>query len=406
MTATELWYFRPDPAIEEVLEWSTEVLRCRTATQRIAHRSYPRITVRHQYVMTRADARRAELLARTQQTVWLPLWQDAGISSDVVVGDFIFWQQATAGQRYREGDYVALLGDTGTHEMLVIDHVSWIHSFAAVKTVTAATQEHPRVMVAPVIEASVRLRITRVSGDYALVRAQFVSTDLSFVVYNFGDVEIGTYRGADLMTFRPLADIDSDTGKEWLEIDGGGGRIERVPAYAIQHSAETVRWYLDQWNTVGIMRWWCYYLMGCRRQFWLPTFNHDFQPVSAGALSGTTLTVADCGYAAAFDPDAPGGSHLAIYGDDESWYAREITGVATGTAGVSEVVTVDEELPEVIPVMICQLRAMRMAADKAEWRYGGPGFGPINTDPQISTAVLSMAVVEEVPNPYVPVVEA
>lgn len=408
MTATELWYFRPDPEITEVLEWSTEVLRCRAATQRIAHRQYPRIILRHKYVMTRADARRAELLARNQKTVLVPLWQDAARTThagdgvgNVTIGQTEFGQETNVGKRFRVADLVAVIGDDGTHETLTVQVISWINSFAEVQTLTGATQNHARALLMPVVEAQVAFRVTRVSGDYALARAEFLSTQPTEVTQNFPNAVIASYRDADLMTFRPLAEFDSEEGREWLDVDGGSGTIVRTAGFDYLANSATLRWYLDRWDTVGRGRWWCYQLQGRRRQFWVPTFNHDFQPVAAGVLSGTTLTVADFGFADVFDPEAPGGTHLAIYGDDELWYPREITAAATITPGVSESVTVDVALPGVVPVMISQLRAVRMASDRVEWRYAGPGFGAHPFDPILGVAVLSIGITEEVANEYV-----
>lgn len=401
MTAP-LWHWRPDPEIVERLEWSTEVLRSRAWTQRISRRAYPRIILRHKYIMTRQDAHRAALLARSVKTVLVPLWQDGARTSspadevgDVIVGQIEFFQETNVGKRFNPDDgLVAIIGDVGSHEVLTVDYVTWINSFARVETLTGATQAHPRAIIAPIVEASVEFRITRVSGDYVQALAEFISTQSTEIIANFPNAEIATYRGDWLMTFRPLADIEEPTGREWRDIDADAGLIARTEAYTYPVSTSTMRWYLDRWDTVGRGRWWVYELQGRQKQFWLPTFNEDF--IATATLSGTTLYVEDVGYT-----DAQGTGHIAILGDDGLWYPREVTASAVVTPGVEEALQVDSDLPDVEPVMICQLRLMRQASDTVEFKYLGPGFGGHPNDPLLGAAILSLSVTEDAPE-YVP----
>jgi len=409
--ATEYWTFRPSYPIRESWEWSTQVLRCRSRTQRIARRALPRMIIQHEYVMEREDAYRAALIAANQQKVFLPLWQDGfrGKRSDLLdtpdhaipAGDNSIYTQSLASLRFEVDKPLMIEDDDEYYEIRTAGFISWIESNAHINLSSGLTRDFANAVLTPLVEASVDFQITKQSGRYVTAKAVFVSTDSPAMTLGTLDQIAGpvfdTYRDETLINRRSAAPSKDRHWTEFDVIDNKVGTFEKYRKFDYEASKAEVDWFILQYEDLARIKVWLQGTRGKQKGFWVPTFNSDIVPVSG--LGGSVITIQYCGYAKYQET-----GHIVMIDQAGAYHAREVL-ASVELSDTEEQLQLDSALPANPVDVISQLRWMRFDTDKIELNFGSPGIGFDITDPMLASATVRAPIVEDVPGHEIQVAE-
>lgn len=365
MTA-QIWPFKPRAELLEVLEWRTDVLRPKSAEQRICLRVAPRRIFNLTHLMSDYEYSAGRAMIRSAQGAGGFLVPDWGqrinlgplspssepvlnidISGMDIGGQAILWESPT------NFEQVEILGDSNGVALDAISNTyqnaRFMPLWLAIAPEGLANSRGP----ARTNEASIAMEVTE-------------NSDLSDSVYP-------QYRAHDLMPDCPVV---------------GGGRFDESIAWPVtrfdnQQSAPRtlrqrslpdmrfqMRWHEFTGADAYTLRRWLHSRRGRQKAFWMSSRGRDFEPASA--ISGTTVTVFDLpgiarlGRSSAFDIDITSTAGVSYYRRVSSTTAgSEISGRTTVDMTIDSGVAL--ALPDIRRISV--LRCARFDADRIVLRH-------------------------------------
>lgn len=369
-----LWPFKPQRDYPETLSWLTDVLRAKSAEQRITMRTAPRFGFDFEFVLNAQQFSRAQSMAKSlgAQSFLLPLWADVATLGAVNSGVSVL-PVDTRYADYRVGGRVMLWQSETEFEIGIIDAKT--NSTITLEDPTA--QSYAAAQIAPVIAAqfSQPFTVARRGGRYVNASARIISTD-SVDLGNAGSYP--EYRGEPVITDRIklLGSINERFEREHSTIDNDTGLIGQVDDYDYAIKGSLLNW--QPWTRPDLwaLRQWLHYCRGRQRGFWLPSWNNDLQIAAPIASADTAITVQAVGY-----PDFETVRDIMVESIAGVKTYLRISGGAAG-AGNTEVLTLSGAAGIDLSVgqvrRICYLTYMRNNADRIEIQHYAPGKATVS----------------------------
>lgn len=365
----QVWPFPPRNELVEVLAWSTNVIRAKSAEQRIALRTAPRREFNLLHTLTDTEYSAARAMVRGAEVFQVPDWPQAiqlgAVSSGVAVaisdpallytdfydGSAILWQSAD--------DY----------------EVVAVESLAGNYWITSVSGEYSDGYLIPLVEAYAPNGIST-----SRRAARLHDVDVSFDVYQNNDTGLSTYpqyRSHDLMTDCPVigsGQFSEGLSWEFSTFDNISGIPEYIRRRTIPDELYQMRWHVFTRSDLYTLRRWVHSRRGRQKVFWLSSLAKDFLPAVSIGPSDTSITVfklpgiANVGRTESFDIEIKTVSGI--------YYRRRVTSAAAG-APVNESstlsLTLSSSLGAAVSIAnidrISFLRCTRFNSDRVEFNH-------------------------------------
>lgn len=286
----ETWPFPPQSKVAEVLQWKTDVIRCKAAEQRICLRNIPRTVFEYDYHFSMAEVEAATYLARTfmLEDFMLPIWSD---------GDYVGALSASASSivvdttksRYLAGAHVFIVDDDNRYEIVEIATVLAGQLDLVTPFVTLG---YANAFIAPCFPGKLQgaLDIRKTTAAFTTIQAAFIYTQ------NFGDVPANPYpvfKASYVMADRPIisGSLAENQRRELIAFPNLAGPLFHTPSYEYAIGKSTVSWSFDTRAQLQAFRAWLFTVKGKQGSFYLPRWSYDFLLTVDIAAIDTTMTV-------------------------------------------------------------------------------------------------------------------
>jgi len=358
-----VWPFVPQRQMKETMQWKTEIIRCRSAEQRIALRFIPRTILEFNFQLLPQEIEAATVLARTYGATEfiIPFWHELESLGDVSSGETTLTVDTTT-KRYLVGSAAFIIGNDGSYETVNIDTVN---SGSIVLSI-GLTNSYSDAVVMPAYPCyfTSPFRFRKYPAMYLTATFQCV------VIKDFGITSLNPYpsfNNSYVLTDRPIGDITDTQAREFKPFGNIAGPItySKPYTYAISHSSLT--WSFNNVAEVWAFRLWLYAIKGKQESFYVPRWTRDFIPsVSISSVDDFVIvninsTLADT-YTGAICIVKTDGSLVYKIVDGWTYYTgTEIKMDLTTTVGE------DISLSEI--ELICRMPKVRFNSDNVEFNY-------------------------------------
>jgi hypothetical protein len=371
MAENVIWPFKPETDFIETLEWKTDVLRARSAEQRIALRAAPRRNYSLEHFFRSKAYSNARILMRQAASFLVPDWTLGNDVVNVTLGMGVAIAFPTAELGLAVGDQMIVWQSALVYQQIEVQ------SFDANGIVAVQVQtEMDRASIYPLVPALCQngLSLRRMSNDLATGGVEMEVTanaDLSASSY-------AQYRGHDIMPDRPLSNRGALNEaviwpNEYIDNQLGGPAMLRERSYP--DDKFTLSWEIDERTSRIAFKKWLYSRKGKQKVFWASSWAEDLDLAADIGAADTAITiftppgVTDLGMTA-FDIDiaTTAGVH----------YYVQITNVAEGlpvggldTLSLSLAAALGAALSVAEVARISFLRCARFDSDRVEIRHQG-----------------------------------
>lgn len=368
---TNAWPFMPQVEHSEALIWATEVIRCRSAEQRVCTR-LPRREFTLAHVLTPRQFAWASELAKQygqQQTLYLPAWVDMSEVGSVTLGTVTLPIDATK-TCYAAGGKLFLWDAYDDFEVCTISTIGT----GTVTINPGTTKAFTRAIAAPavLVRFAQEFEAERRNSEYVpRSSARFVGTATADLSGETTTLYPTSYKGSPLVldpavvsggvteTFLREVDVlDNQTGPVWC-----GSLYEQ----AIQRT--TMVWKCRGADAIWDLRVWLHQRRGRCRDFWVSRQNADLTITADITEDDTTIEVAETDFAMVFGNN----TDFVIRTAAGDAYPIRVTSSAAGDPG-KEVLTLETAMPASIAVSsitkTSRLIRSRFDSDRVEITYG------------------------------------
>lgn len=365
-----VWPFVPQVNVKETMQWSTEVIRCRAAEQRIAKRFAPRTTLDYSFQLLPQEIEAATVMARQwgSSEFLVPLWHELTTVGDVSSGAQFITVDTTM-KRYEDGGYLFVMAENGSYAALEIDTVA----AGQVNLVSPyVQQDYDGAIVAPCVLSRFSSPFTfrKVAGEYFTGSASFISAE-DFSITGVNPYTV--YNSSYVLTDRPLAaNSGQDTNRrEFTAFDNEAGPLYYSNDYAYPVSSSSITWMFNTDSEEYAFRLWLYIVKGKQGSFYAPRWTRDFIVTQDITNTDTTITVSTNPILA----DTYTG-HVAVIENDGTQTYAEVTGftpIGGGeyTMDLSGAIGTDILASDI--EMITRMPVMRLNSDSIEFNYAAAG---------------------------------
>lgn len=380
--AARLFFYRPDGAVLERLEWRTDVLTAFDGTeQRVKIRSLPRRSFEYAVTVSGADRRRMEaaLFQWQGRAFAVPVWMDGELlASPVSAGGFSV-PADTATRDYHAGGLAILLSSPNAFEIVEIDTVE-ASSLTLARALVSSWPVGAEVYPVRICYVPDEVRLGRFTGDTAYGRMRFDVDEAS----EYAAASETLYRAYPVLELAPnwVQDIEQTYAIKRSTFDPGVGRQFREIESNVPALVQTHRWLLDGRAELGGFREWLYARAGRLSAFWLPTWAQDLELVATVGSSALTIDVAHCDYTDRI-AQGIGRRDIRIETSTGTVYYRRIASSTEVSASV-ERLTIDSALGAALAPSdvraISYMALARLDADAAEisWSRWDLGEAALN----------------------------
>lgn len=371
----EPWVVRPDGAVLERLEWSTDVLGSYDGgEQRVRLRGVPRRWIEYDFALSGRERRAVEnVLHAWQAQPWIvPVWTDAQPLAAALTAGATTIACDTTTRDFREGGLVGVGTGPLAYELAEIDSIAsgalTLAAPLAGNWPAYSTEVWPMRPFTMAAEA----RLRRFTGADAFGRVQLLCTEAC----DWPLPSETTYRGLPVLVQAPnwTQDVEAGYLRKLAELDAGTGLIYRDEEGSGAIMMQSHRWLLDGRAQIDDFRRWLYARRGRLSAFWLPSFADDLRIVADVASAATSIDVEHCGYSDNIAQDV-GRRDVRIVLLNGTAYHRRITASSEISASVERLVIdtalgADVAASQVAAVHF--LNAVRLEADAAEILWHAP----------------------------------
>jgi hypothetical protein len=368
MTAT--WPFEPDSQPVEVLEWMTDVIRCRSAEQRLAMRTIPRVEYEYAYTMDDATYGRAKELARDigEEDFYLPVWHEGTEVGAVASGETTL--PIIGGEQcYASGSKLIVLDDDMNWEICTVLTIG-------VSTITinpGTVRAYSNAIVTPIRTVSFmqEFEVTRGAKDWQTAKARFLAVKTEDLSAGSG-LSYVTYRGFPCITTPTYllgGDLGEMHGNDADTFDSETGLLFRWPIVSWSRALSRISWNPKTAAELYDLRVWLHQMKGRQKAFWVSSWSADIAITATVGAADTQIEIAAIDFATYF----PTVSDFAIVLTDGTVYGIHVTSVAEGDPGkelltISDAIGTEVTVPEIAKT--CRLILSRFDTDRVEIRHG------------------------------------
>jgi hypothetical protein len=292
-----LWPFQPQLGIVEGLTWATDIIRTRSAEQRVCLRPTPRQDWLFNHVLEPWELALAKTLARQcgGDEFTVPIWQEMEAVGAVSPGA-TYVSCATAEQTYKPGAECVLWESYANCEVMTVDHIQESPSRVYFTAPVIGTFYNCIAMPGRTARFTQALRaqpgeIEHVTAD---VRFQTVFTEDGGGLVG---LSYPTYRSSPVITDRPalLTELTEEFEREDEIIDTTTGDLDAVPVLTTPRRNAILTWRALSYSAKYALRLWILTRKGQQRDFWVPSWSSDATAASDIASTDTTITIGDVG---------------------------------------------------------------------------------------------------------------
>ena len=358
----QLWPFTPEGGIKETLEWKTEVIRSRSAEQRIALRPFPRTKMSLDFILNDQEYSLASTLSKVYflQQFLIPLWKELKVVGPLDPSVDTISINTTVRRLLK---WILIMDEDGTYVLADIlqidsDQVTFKDNIG---------REFTNAFVVPLgqFHFSGPLEIQKGSEGYYKSRANFIST----TEYTYqGSVNYPIYNNFYVVTDRPVVkgEIKETYQREFNIIDNKFGNLYYTDKFDYPILMSFLSWRNINLQELYDVRYFLTEMKGKQGQFWVPTWNKDFIP-SQGISSGDDyIQVEDNNQFQHFNS-----FHIAILLKDETIHFRKV--ISMEILGAFEQLNLDTTLGVDISLgdidIICKIVTMRSDSDNISIDY-------------------------------------
>lgn len=361
-----VWPFVPQRRMKELMEWKTEVIRCRSAEQRLCLRNVPRTTVEYDFQLLPQEIEAATVLARQYgaDEFLLPFWHEleyvgtvASSATNIVVD--------TTTKRYKVGGSGFIIGSDGKYETFTIDTVNPGSIDIAAPGIALG---FAGAVVMPAHPARVKkpFNFRKYSAEYFTADMEYILTE------DFGITASNPYpsfNSSYVLTDRPLA-LGSARESHTREFEGFGNLsgplfYSKTHTYAV--GTGTMSWSFNTVAEAWAFRLWMYDVKGKQESFYAPRWTRDF-PMNTDALTADDFLIIDTNdwlqdtYLGPICVVLNDGTQLYYIVD--SWQSH-----TAGTYRMNLTTTLGQDIAVADVEMITRMPKMRFNSDNIEFDY-------------------------------------
>lgn len=378
-TRVVMMAFEPSGAIQETLEFVTDILRSANGKeQRIRVRNYPRQILDYNFLMPEEEERRkAEVFLYKwhPQVFGVPIWfESKRLTAAATAGDTTIYLD-TAYSDFRVGSLLIVWSDFETFDALEISAVT----ATSITLSSALVYSHPiRSKVMPL-----RTGITKqeISGDKYPVNLHTFAMKF-FITDN--EVDIGDDSAFSFHNSKTMFDdpnwIPRETNTDTLKnvvhrIDNKVGSAIQFSDWDNSHFISSKGFFCRNPQATWEMRQILHALAGRQKSFYLPTFYEDMV-INQNIVNGTSvMDIDNIGYTDFIGASEPNKSLYMVL-NDGTIITRQVTG-STVIDSTTERLTVDSPWSQAINItdvrIISYLRLGRFANDRFVINHNNSG---------------------------------
>lgn len=351
----KLWPFIPEINLKETLEWKTEVLRSVNGEQRIALRFFPRTTMDMQYILDPDEYFLSSLLTKNNSLdpFLLPFWRE-GVSVGSLNGTETTLALDTTVRRFKDK---ALLLDVND-SYVVVDILSITDTELTLTQPIGTSFSNAFVVPIGQFKIMGSLDVSKGAEDYYEARARFISTE----AYTYtGTISYPTHLGEYVLIDKPIANgsLKDKFEREVVQLDNGSGNIWYSPEFDYPIATTEMVWRNISPDELYSVRHFLSEMKGKQGQFWIPSWNPDFQVQQDISPTDDFIVVKDNEVR-----DLISDTHVAIVLKSGGYYFRKVTSIVFDSG--FERLLVDPLGVTILASdieMICTLTLMRSDSD-------------------------------------------
>lgn len=367
---SNVWPFPPQRQLKERTEWKTDVLRARSAEQRICLRNAPRTSIEYDFQLLPQEIEAATVMSREwgADEFLLPFWHELEHVGTVSSGASSIAVDTTM-RRYKPGGAAFIMGSDGSYEVVTI------------ASITSSTLEladpfvvfgYAGAVVMPCFPARVKkpFKFRKYSADYFTSESEFILTeDFELTATN----PYPAFNGSYVLTDRPVM-AGSPSEEHTREFEGFpnlAGPLFYSKTYTYAVGTSTIAWSFDMLAQVWSFRLWMEHVKGKQGSFYMPRWTRDFVMVADALSTDEFLIVKTNEYLS----DSYVGPVCIALKDGSQIYAIVDSWVyfAAGQTQMNLTAPIGQAISFADVEMITRMPKMRFNSDNIEYDYGDAG---------------------------------
>lgn len=269
-----VWPFVPQRGMKERMQWRTEVIRCKSAEQRICLRSAPRTILEFDYHLLPKEIEAATTQARDlgADEVLMPFWNELEYVGAVSASATSISIDTTT-KRFKNGSLGFIIDGDGDYETFTITGVN----ASSLDVGAGITGSYTGAVVMPCYPA----RFLK-PFDFRKFSAPYMTASVECILAEdfgiTGNNPYPSFNSSYVLSDRPLISGSAREAhtREFQGFENIGGPLFYSDLYAYPISMGAVSWSFDTIAEAWQFRRWMYEVKGKQQSFYMPRWTRDF----------------------------------------------------------------------------------------------------------------------------------
>ena len=364
-----VWPFVPQNGLTESIEFKTDIIKTKTAEQRISKRINPRVSYAADYFLTANEFSRIKAMMAKWgfRQFGLPVWPEMRKVGVVHAGSTSLAIDTTK-SAYEVGGLVILHDKSTKFETVEIESIE----AGALNFTLQTVNDYENAVAMPVVFAylSGEVEVSRRHAEYPQASATFKATDTVDIA---SDVGLTQLRGIDVYLDRRTvrSNISEKLFTDCDVLDGETGVIVMAPIRDFPEHEQTISRTFTKRDDLWSFKQWLYTKRGKQKTFFLPSWNQDITATTDLLTASTSIVIKSIGYSLYYES-----KDLMIVTTSGDIYFYIVSsaidnGDGTETLYLTSQVGADISRHEI--KVACFLSHVRFDADRIELSYGAGG---------------------------------